>query len=223
MYIHLYFLYTCICFIFIYTLQNLLHHMKMQRLKKNKEIGWLAALQLSSTFFSHVEAEMLKTLCFSHVSSLGCIFEASFCTAWAKSKFKKFLFVEAKLSFFPRWKKVWNLTFELTISMFSQSHAGQQLIFQLCRKHFGSSSKMEETMAALWRHGSFAPIANGFRLFLHKLCLSGQKRLASIFWILSMWSLIVGFLQQQSGCWTSFVFFSQIAVFCPRPLCIWTA
>ena len=31
---------------------------------KNKEIGWLAALQLSSTFFSHVEAEMLKTLCF---------------------------------------------------------------------------------------------------------------------------------------------------------------
>ena len=104
---------------------------------KNKGIGWLAALQLSSTFFNHVEAEMVKTLrFFSHVSSLGGIFKASFCTAWANSKFRKCVFVEAKLSFFPRWKKVWNLTFEVTNSMFSQSHAGQQLILQLFHKHF---------------------------------------------------------------------------------------
>ena len=37
--------------------------------------------------------------------------------------------------------------------------------------------------------GSFAPIANGFRWFLQRLCLSGQKRLASIFLVPSMWSL----------------------------------
>ena len=54
--------------------------------------------------------------------------------------------------FFTLEKKVWNLTFEVTISILSQSHAGQQLIFELCHKHFGSSSKMEEEMAALWRH-----------------------------------------------------------------------
>ena len=33
--------------------------------------------------------------------------------------------------------------------MFSKSHADQQLIFQLCHKHAGSSSKMEEEIAAL--------------------------------------------------------------------------
>ena len=81
-------------------------------------------------FFSHVEADMLKTLCFSHFSSLGCIFKASFCIAWANSKFRKCVFVEATLSFFCHvGKKVWNLTLEVTISMFSQSHAGQQLVY----------------------------------------------------------------------------------------------
>ena len=42
---------------------------------------------------------------FSHFSSLGGIFKDSFCTAWANSKFRKCVFVEAKLSFFSRWKK----------------------------------------------------------------------------------------------------------------------
>ena len=67
-------------------------------------------------------------------------------------KIQKMPFRRGETLFFFHVGKKWNLTFEVTISMFSQSHAGQQLIFQLCHKHFGSSSKMEEEMAALWRH-----------------------------------------------------------------------
>ena len=40
------------------------------------------------------------------------------------------------LILFSLWKKVWNSTFEVTISMFSQSHVGQQCIFQLFHTHF---------------------------------------------------------------------------------------
>ena len=76
-------------------------------------------------------------VCFSHFSSLGGIFKASFCTAWANSKFRKCVFVEAKLSFYFHFgQKVWNSTFEVTISMFCQSHVGQQCMFQLFHTHF---------------------------------------------------------------------------------------
>ena len=41
--------------------------------------------------------KMFKTLCFSHFSSLGGIFQASsLCTAWANSKFRQYVFVKAK-------------------------------------------------------------------------------------------------------------------------------
>ena len=132
-------------------------------------IGWPVALQLSSTLFSHVEAEMFKTQCFSHFSSLEGIFKASFCTAWANSKFRKCAFVEAKLSCFSRWKKVWSFSFEVTTSMFSQNHAGQQPILKLCHKHFGSSSRMEENMAALRRQ---------WKLRAHCRCMITQSSVA---------------------------------------------
>ena len=46
-------------------------------MRKTGESDIFAALQLSSTFFDHVEREMLKTLCFClHVSSLRGICKA---------------------------------------------------------------------------------------------------------------------------------------------------
>ena len=159
---------------------------------------------------------MLKTLCFSQFSSLEGIFEASFCTAWANSKLRNCVFVEAKLSFFfTLEKKVWNLTFEVRISMFSKSHADQQLIFQLCHKHVGSSSKMEEEIAALWRHWKLRAHCQRFSLVPPKT--------------LSFWAKAIGFhffnsLHVESNCWApattkrllnfTLVFFTNCCLLC---------
>ena len=93
----------------MHILHLLLTILHLRKNIKNKGVG---ALQPSSTFFSHVEAEMLKTLFFHICSSLEGIFKASFCTAWANSKFRKFVFVEAEtLILFPRWNKSLKLVF----------------------------------------------------------------------------------------------------------------
>ena len=79
---------------------------------------------------------------------------------------------------------------------------GRIFFYQLCHKHAGSSSKIEPVMGALCDYasiGSFAPISNDFRWFHHGICLFGQKRSASMFAKLSVWSQVAGCLRQQSG------------------------
>ena len=78
---------------------------------KNKGIGWLAALQLSSIFFSHFEAEKCSKPCVFHIFHLWEAF--------------------SKLHHCVLRGPIQNSdhTFSLRRNMFSQSHAGQQLLF----------------------------------------------------------------------------------------------
>ena len=117
--------------------------------RKNKGIGWLAALQLSPTFFGHVDAEMLKT-CVFHMFPLWKAFSKLHLVLRGPIQNSENAFSLRKtLIFFTLEKKEFVLSqryagqSKVTISMLSQSHAGQQCIFQLCHKHFGSSSKMK--------------------------------------------------------------------------------
>ena len=149
---------------------------------------------------------MLKTLCFSQFSSLEGIFEASFCTAWANSKLRNCVFVEAKLSYFHVGKKVWNLTFEVRISMFSKSHADQQLIFQLCHKHVGSSSKMGRGNCRI-----MAP-------------LEASRPLPTVFWAKAIGFHVFNSFHVESNCWVpattkrllnfTLVFFTNCCLLC---------
>ena len=78
---------------------------------KNKGIGSLAALQLSSIFFSHFEAEKCSKPCVFHIFHLWEAF--------------------SKLHHCVLRGPIQNSdnTFSLRRNMFSQSHAGQQFLF----------------------------------------------------------------------------------------------
>ena len=106
--------------------------------------------------------------------------------------------------------------------MLSQTHAGQQLTFQPCHKHFGSSSKMDEAMVALCRHWK-----------LHAHC---QRFSLVPPWALSFWAKAIGVhffktFHVKSNCWVPATtnrflnltrFFSQIVAVCVKPLCVRT-
>ena len=106
--------------------------------------------------------------------------------------------------FFTSGKKVGNLYFEVTCACWVKLMRVSSLLVNLATSISEVVLRLRWTRQ--WLHyapiGSFAPIANGFRWFLHGLCPFGQKRLASIFSKLSTWSLIVGFRPPQIGSWT---------------------
>ena len=143
----------------------------------------------------------LKTQWFLHFSCREGILRVSFCTAWANSKLRKWYFVLVKRSFFITLGKK-GLEIVLHQEIPCPYGLGASFFYQLCHKHAGSSSKIEPVMGALCDYasiGSFAPISNDFRWFHHGICLFGQKRSASMFAKLSVWSQVAGCLRQQSG------------------------
>ena len=76
--------------------------------------------------------------------------------------------------------------------MLSQTHVGQQLTFQPCHNHFGSSSKMDEAMVALCRHWKLRAHCQRFSLVPP--------------WTLSFWAKAIGFhffnsFHVESNCW----------------------
>ena len=120
---------------------------------------------------------MLKTQCFLHFSCWEGILKVSFCrTAWANSKLRRWYFVQSKRSFFYHTGKTLG---NCSSSRNSMSLRLERIVFQLCHKHAGSSSKIELVMEALCLHWKLRAHFQRFSLVPP--------------WDLSFWAKAIGF------------------------------
>ena len=150
---------------------------QVMKRQENKGIGWLAALELSTSFFSSFARWNAENpVFFLHFSCWEGILKVSFCTAWANSKIEKIVFRagETILFFFiTLGKQVWKLFF---INNFHVLTAWAHLFStlpQACGKFFQDWTSDGSIMPPLEASRPFPTIFVGSP---HGICLFGQKR-----------------------------------------------
>ena len=145
----------------------------------SKGVGWLAALQLSSTYFSHVEAEMLKTPMFFTCFIFGRHFQSFILYCVGQFKIQKMRFSWGETSLFFALEKSLEFVFWDNNFHAQSKSCGSAVYFSIFFNSAISTSEVLPRWKRKWLHcaaiGSVAPIANGFRCFLHGFCILGKS------------------------------------------------